>query len=131
MIIVYLLLIIVYSLLIIVYSLLIVVHSFLIFFCPFSRILHSVSNLERRPWSRGRGEDWCTRDREFEPALRTLSLFSQEKLPEISGDYGKLRMITENFGTLGSKFPDNIGHSFSPPLTVWSGAIRSGWRNPA
>jgi hypothetical protein len=130
LIIVYLLLIIVYSLLIIVYSLLIVVHSFL-FFCSFSRILHSVCKLERHPWSWGRGEDWCTRDREFEPALRTLSLFSQEKSPEISGAYGKLRMITENFGTLGSKFPDNIGHSFSPPLTVWSGAIRSGWRNPA
>ena len=109
MIIVYLLLIIVYSLLIIVYSLLIVVHSFSIFFCSFSTILHSVSKLERHPWSRGRGEDWCTRDREFEPALRTLSLFSQEKSSEIPGDYGKLRMITENFGTLGSKFPDNIG----------------------
>jgi hypothetical protein len=132
LIIVYLLLTIVYSLLIIVYSLLIVVHSFLIFFCSFSRIMHSVSNVERHPWSRGRGEDWSNRDHEFEPALRMLSLFSQEKSPEISGDYyGKLRMITENFGTLGSKFPDNIGHSFYPPLTVWSGAIRSGWRNPA
>jgi hypothetical protein len=74
---------------------------------------------------------WNSRDREFEPTLRTLSLFSQEKSPEISGDYGKLRLITENFATLGSKFPDNIENSFSPPLTVWSGAIRSGWRNPA
>jgi hypothetical protein len=37
------------------------------------------------------------------------SLFSQEKSPEISGNYGKLRLITENFGTLGNKFPDNIG----------------------
>jgi hypothetical protein len=131
LIIVYLLLIIVYSLLIIVYSLLIVVHSFLIFFCSFFNNMHSVGSLERHPWSRGRGEHSCTRDREFEPTLRTFSLFSLEKSPEISGDFGKLRMITENFGTLGSKFPDNIGHSFSPPLTVWSGAIQSGWRNPA
>ena len=74
---------------------------------------------------------WNSRDREFEPTLRTLSLFSQEKSLEISGNYGKLPLITENFGTLSSKFPDNIGQSFSPPLTVWSGAIRSGWRNPA
>ncbi len=42
---------------------------------------------------------WNSRDREFEPTLRTLSLFSQEKSPEISGDYGKLRLISENFGT--------------------------------
>ncbi len=37
------------------------------------------------------------------------SLLLQEKSPEISSNYGKLWLITENFGTLGSKFPDNIG----------------------
>ncbi len=63
--------------------------------------------------------------------LRAISPFSQEKSPEFSGDYGKLRLITGNFGTWGSKFPDHIEHSFSLPLTVWSGAIRSGWRNSA
>jgi hypothetical protein len=57
--------------------------------------------------------------------------FAQENSPEISGDYGKLQLITENFGTLGSKFPDHIEQPFSHPLTVWSGATRSGWRNPA
>jgi hypothetical protein len=60
-------------------------------------------------WSRGRGEDWYSRGHEFDPTLRILSLFSQEKSPEISGIYGKLRLITKNFGTLGSKFPDNMG----------------------
>ncbi len=158
LIIVYLLLIIVYSLLIIVYSLLIsvyslliifysslisvysflficnsfliTIHSFLIFFCSFL-IIHFVWWFVRLPWSRGRGVDWYPRDPEFDPTMHTLFLFSQEKSLEISGNYGKLRLITENFGTLNSKFPDNIGQSFSPPLTVWSGAIRSGWRNPA
>ncbi len=43
----------------------------------------------------------------------------------------KFPVITENFGTLGRKFPGYIEQSFSRPLTVWSGAIRSGWRNPA
>jgi hypothetical protein len=28
-----------------------------------------------------------------------ISPFSQEKWPEFSGDYGKLRLITGNFGT--------------------------------
>jgi hypothetical protein len=72
-----------------------------------------------------------SRGSEFDPTTRSLSLFSQEKSPEISGDYGKLSLITENFGIFGSKFPDHIEKSFSSPLTVWSGAIRSGWRNPA
>jgi hypothetical protein len=158
LIIVYLLLIIVYSLLIIVYSLfinvyslliifysslisvysflfifnslLIIFHSFLIFFSFFNYSTFC-NSFVRLAWSRGRGEDWFPRGCEIDPTLRTLSLFSQEKSPEISGNDGKLRLITENFGTLSSKFPYNIGQSFSPPLTVWSGAIRSGWQNPA
>jgi hypothetical protein len=108
-----------------------IIHSFLIFFCSFLIGLHFISKFVRLPWSRGRGADWYPRDPEFDPTLRTVSLFSQEKSLEISGNYGKLRLITENFGTLSSKFPANIGQSFSTPLTVWSGAIRSGWRNPA
>ncbi len=38
-----------------------------------------------------------------------LSLFSQEKSPEISGKYEKIPLITENFGNLGSTFQGNIG----------------------
>jgi hypothetical protein len=36
--------------------------------------------------------------------MRRVFLFSQEKSLEISHDDGKFQLITENFGTLGSKF---------------------------
>ncbi len=127
----YSLLISVYSLLFIFNSLLIIVCSLLIFFCAFLIIVYSITYFVRYPWPRGRGENWCSKGHEFVPTLRTLSLFSQEKSLEISGNYGKIRLITENFGTLGNKFPDNIWQSFPPPLTVWPGTIRSKRRNSA
>jgi hypothetical protein len=56
--------------------------------------------------------------------MRKFFIFAQENRRNFP-------VITENFGTLGRKFPGYKGQSFSRPLTVWSGAIRSGWRNPA
>jgi hypothetical protein len=115
---------IVYSLLIIVHSLLIIVHSLLIKVYSLL-ILNILLALTEGKCGLGVEERICI-SKEVRSILPCAcsSFFAQE-------NRRKFPVITENFGTLGSKFPGCIEQSFSRPLTVWSGAIRSGWRNPA
>jgi hypothetical protein len=64
-----------------------------------------------------------------DPTLRKLSLFSKEKSPEISGNYGKLRLITENFGIPGQYrviiFPSPDRLVRRHPVRVAESGVRS------
>ncbi len=58
---------------------------------------------------------------EFDPSLFTLFWINLRKIPEkMSSSMEKCKMSAWVRGT-----------KCSPPLTVWTSAIRSGWRNPA